>query len=96
MAESTGPILAIGAITLANGSVFNAAPLDWRVPIATGLAAVIFAGAETIIGPDIPRGIALLALVALCVTRINPAVPSPAETVASWWNTNESRLRHGS
>lgn len=86
MAASTGPIIAIGALTMANRSLFNDAPVDWRIAIATGLAAAVFAGAETVVGPGIPRGVAMVALVAVVLTRIDPAVPSPAETVLNWWN----------
>jgi len=86
MAQSTGPILAIGAITLTNRVLFNGMPMDWRIPIATGLAAIAFAGAESVIGPTIPRGIALIALVAVALTRIDPKVPSPAESALAWWN----------
>jgi len=86
MAASTGPILAVGAITVANRTVFNGQPMDWRIPIATGLAALVFSGAETVIGSDIPRGIALVALVAITLSRIDPTVPSPAESALAWWN----------
>lgn len=86
MAASTGPVLAIGAITVTNRTVFNGMSMDWRIPIATGLASLVFAGAETIVGPAIPRGAALVALVAVCLTRIDPAVPSPAESAINWWN----------
>lgn len=51
MAASTGPILAVGAITVANTVIFHSRPIDWRVPIATGVAAVVWAGAEKAIGP---------------------------------------------
>jgi len=88
MAASTGPILALGALTLANRSVFNDRPVDWRIPIATGIAAMVFSGAETIVGAAIPRGIAMVALVAVALSRIDPAVPSPAESALTWWNKN--------
>ena len=86
MAQSTGPILAVGAITLANQVVFNGQPVNWRIPIATGIAAIAFSGAETLIGPAIPRGIALVALVAVVFTRTNPKIKSPAESALDWWN----------
>lgn len=86
MAASTGPILAVGALTVVNRTVFNGMPMDWRAPIATGLAAIAFAGAETFMGPAIPRGIALVALVAVVFSRIDPKVPSPAESALNWWN----------
>ena len=84
MAQSTGIILALGTITFANQSVFNHQPVNWKIPIATGIAATVFAGAETLIGPAIPRGIAMVALVAVAFTRIDPNVPAPAETVSAW------------
>ena len=87
MAASTGPILAIGAITLTNRVVFNNKPMDWKIAIGTGIAAVMFAGAESLIGSDIPRGIAMVALVAVVFTRIDPQVPSPAESAMKWWNS---------
>lgn len=86
MAASTGLILAIGGITTANEVVFNSQPINWKIPIATGLAAITFGLAETVIGPDIPRGIALVALVAICLTRVNPTTPSPVESALTWWN----------
>lgn len=85
MAESTGPILAIGAITLANRTVFNDEPMEWKIPIATALAAVLFSGAERAVG----RGavaVAYLALVTIVFARVDPAVPAPAETALKWFN----------
>lgn len=85
MAESTGPVLAIGAITIANRSVFNDEPMDWKVPIGTVIAAVLFAGAEKAVG----RGavaVAYLALVTMTLARVDPKVPSPAESALKWFN----------
>ncbi len=85
MAESTGPILAIGAITIANRTVFNDEPMEWKVPIATALAAVLFAGAERAVG----RGavyVAYLGLITITFARVDPAVPAPAETALRWFN----------
>ena len=68
MAASTGPVLAIGAITVANRVVFNDEPMDWRLPIGTVLAALLFAGAERAVG----RGavsVAYLALVTVVLAR---------------------------
>jgi len=87
MGASTGPILALGAITLVNRAVFNNQPMDWRIPIATGMAALVFSGAESVIGADIPKGIAMVALVAVVLTRVDPSVPSPAESALKWWNS---------
>lgn len=85
MAASTGPILAIGAVAVTNRVIFNDRPMDWRIPIATGLAAVVAAGAETVIGPQIPRGLALVALVAVALSRVDPSMPAPAESALVWW-----------
>jgi hypothetical protein len=84
MARSTGPILAVGAITIANESVIHEQPVNLRIVAATVLAAGAFALAE--------RGweqgtvaLAWLSLVAVCLTRIDPAVPAPVESFAQWW-----------
>lgn len=85
MAESTGPVLAIGALTLANRVVFNDAAMDWKVPIGTGIAAVLFAGAERAVGKT-AVWVAYLALVTVVFARVDPAVPSPAESALKWFN----------
>lgn len=85
MAASTGPILGIGALTLANRVVFNDRPMDWKVPIATTIAAVLFAGAERAIGQTAVR-LAYLALLTSVFVRVDPAVPAPAESALTWFN----------
>ncbi|MFJ6530888.1 hypothetical protein ACIQMZ_37280 [Streptomyces longwoodensis] len=85
MAASTGPVLAIGGITLANRVVFNDRPMDWRVPVATAIAAVLFAGAERAVGrPAV--AVAYLALITSVLARVDPSVPSPAESALRWFN----------
>jgi len=84
VARSTGPILAIGGITLANNVLLNGEPFDWRVPVATGLAAGLFALVEKA-STELAVGLAYVALVTLLFTRMNPRVPSPAETLLKWW-----------
>ena len=84
MAESTGPVLAIGALTVANRVIFNDQPMDWKVPVGTAIAAVLFAGAERAVG----RGavyVAYLALVTVVFARVDPAVPAPAESALKWF-----------
>lgn len=85
MSRTTGPILAVGAITLANQSVFNDRPVDWRVPIATGFAALGFTAFEKA-APDLARVLAWGSLVAVLLTRMDPKVPSPTESFLTWWN----------
>jgi len=84
MAQTTGPILAIGAITVANMSVFHEEEVDWRVPVATGIAALGFAAAERMWAPG-AKALAWTALVAICFTRIDPDIPSPVESMLQWW-----------
>lgn len=67
MAESTGPILAIGAITFANRSIIHSAPVDWKVPLSTGLVALLFAAGERISAPFFV-GVAWIGVVATLIT----------------------------
>jgi hypothetical protein len=85
VSRTTGPILAVGGITVINQTVFHGEPMDWRVPLATGLAAVGFSVAER----AWPQGAEILAwtvLMTVLLTRMNPNVPSPTESALSWWN----------
>lgn len=81
--RSTGPILAVGAITVANQSLIGGDPIDWKVPIATGVAAGVFALLEKAV-PEFAVGLAWLALVSVLFVRINNK-PSPTESFAKWW-----------
>jgi len=59
--------------------------MDWRVPVATGLAAMGFGLAERVW----PKGAAILAWTVfgtVLLTRTQPNVPSPVESALSWWN----------
>jgi hypothetical protein len=81
MSSTTGVILATGGLTMLNQSVFNGQPFDWRVPIATGVGAVGF----TLIERVWKDGAVILAwsmFITVLMTRVNPKVPSPAETAA--------------
>lgn len=85
MAQTTGPVLAIGGLTLANQVLINNKPLDLRVPIATGIAAGLFALAEK----GWPQGalaLAYLALITSIFVRVDPKTPSPAESFDKWFN----------
>lgn len=84
MARSTGPILAIGGITIANQTLFNGKPLDWRVVVATGGAAMLFALVEKA-SPEVAVGLAYIGLVTILFARVDPKVPSPAESALKWW-----------
>ena len=85
MARSTGPILAVGAITMVNQSILHAQPIDWRVPVATGVAAVAFSLLEHA-APTLAVGAAWIALVAVLLGRADGKTPSPSETLLAHWN----------
>lgn len=83
MARSTGPILAVGAITVVNSTIVHGKPMDWRVPVMTAVAAGAFALAEK--GWE-QGAVALsyMALVTVLFARIDPSVPSPTESFLDW------------
>lgn len=85
VSKTTGVVLATGALTIANRTVFNGQPMDWRVPIATGLAAVGFSLAER----AWEQGAVILAwsaFLTVLMARVDPKVPSPAESASAWFN----------
>lgn len=89
MSRTTGPVLAMGGITLVNRTVFSGKPMDWRIPVATGLLAVGFDLFEHVW----PKGAELLAwtgVIAVVLTRTSPDVPSPAEAALDWWNHGQA------
>lgn len=88
MAKSTGPILAVGIIATVNRTIFNGKSMDWRVPIATGIAASILGFIEKA-SPDLAMGIAYLTLITVSLTRVDPSIPSPAESALSWFNSSK-------
>lgn len=85
MAKSTGPILAVGAITLANEVLIAEKEMNWRIPAATGIAAGIFALLEK--GwRDGAVTLAYLALVTVLFVRTDPATPAPVESFNKWFS----------
>jgi hypothetical protein len=87
MAKTTGPVLAMGGITLANRVLLNDKPIDWKIPVATGIAA----GAFALLEKGWEKGavaFAWLALVTILITRVDPNVPSPVESLNNWWKTS--------
>lgn len=89
MSLTTGPILATGVLTMVNTTVFNGKPVDWRVPIATGLAAVGFELAEHVWaeGAEI---LAWTVFITVLLTRTQADVPSPTESALSWWDKTDT------
>lgn len=85
MAQTTGPILAIGGITLANKSLLSdpPQPFDWKIAIATGVSAGMFALLER----GWQRGavaLSYLALVTILFVRVDPKTPAPMENLNRW------------
>jgi hypothetical protein len=76
MAKSTGPILAVGGITFINGWVFNKQDPNFKVLLATAIAAGGLALFEHVSEP-LAAGIAWIALVTVLFTRVG-GKPSPA------------------
>lgn len=90
MAKTTGVVLATGAITVINRTIFNDKPMDWRVPIATALAAAGFSLAER----AWPKGTEILAWTALLtvlLTRTEKNVESPVESALDWWESSKEK-----
>ncbi len=84
MSRTIGPILATGTVTIVNQTVFNGQPMNWRIPIATGLAAVGFAMFERAI-PELAVILAWTTFLTVILARTDPAVPSPVESAVKWW-----------
>jgi hypothetical protein len=84
--KTTGPVLATGGITLANAVLLNGKPFDWKIPIATGIAAGAFALAEKAWEQG-AVALAWMALVTILITRVDPKTPSPVESLNNWWKT---------
>lgn len=79
MGASTGPIVAAGGLTFANGWIFNHQPPDFRVLLATGIAAAGLALLEQA-SPPLASGLAWLTLLTVLISR-NHGQPSPAENL---------------
>ena len=85
MAASTGPVLAIGVITMARQVIIDEQAPDWRVAVGTGIAAGAFALAEKAVG-QVAVYLAWLALGTVLLVRIDPKRPSVAEATLTFMN----------
>lgn len=83
MAQSTGPILALTAITVGNRSIVGGKPVDFRVIAAGGLTAGLAALGERAM-PDVVPALAWLALVTTLFVPTG-GTPSPIESLLAWW-----------
>lgn len=87
--RTTGPILAIGGITMATDLLLEQdKEFDWRIPIATAIAVGAFSLAEKAYEP-LAVGIAYLALVSTLFVRMNPTTPAPVELLNQWWSSGK-------
>lgn len=77
MAKSTGPILAVGGITLFNKWLGNDQGFDVKIVVATGIAAGVLALLEKA-SPQLAVGIAYIALITSLL--IKPASGNSAVT----------------
>jgi hypothetical protein len=83
MSKTTGPVLAIGGITLANELLLENKPMDWRVPIATGVSVGLFYLLEKA-WADGAVALAYLALVSVMLVRLPGAKRAPIENLNVW------------
>ena len=84
-------MLAVGAITVVNQTVLNGKEMNWRVPIGTGIAAVGLSLLERV-SPGLATGLAYIALVTILFARVDPTIPSPAESALRWWNQGRPNI----
>lgn len=83
MARTTGLVLAVGGITLANETVLNSKPINWKIPVATAIATGMFALMEKV-WPDGAVAIAGVALVTVLFVRVDQNTKAPVETLLEW------------
>jgi hypothetical protein len=82
MARSTGPMLAVGGITIANRSLLaeKQQPIDFRVIVGTTIAVAGLALLERV-SEGLAVGIAYIALVAVLFAELDKTAGAPAENI---------------
>jgi hypothetical protein len=82
MARSTGPILAVGGITIANRSLLakEQQDIDFRVIVGTAVAAAGLALLERV-SEELAVGLAWIALLAVLFARLDEKAGAPAENI---------------
>jgi hypothetical protein len=88
VARSTGPILVTGGLTLINQSVIQNKPVDWRIPVATGLTAGALALVERVSEP-FAVGLAYIALITVLFVRLDKNTATPAESLVAFTRGNK-------
>ena len=86
MAESTGPILAAGALVAGNAIIVNNRDPRSQTPVvvATLVVAAGLALAERPF-PAAAVAFAWVTLMTVILVRVDPNTPSPAESFANWY-----------
>lgn len=92
MSQSTGIVLATGALTLGNTFILSGQqpPDPWNEAAKVIVATAIAAGTLAVIerpAPELAVAIGWAAFLAVTIIRVNPQVPSPSERLFQWWET---------
>jgi hypothetical protein len=80
MAHSTGVILAVGGISFGNEWLLNKQPPNFKILLATGVAALMLGGLEHLSEP-LATGIAWIALITVTLTDAGSKGNSPAQNL---------------
>jgi hypothetical protein len=89
MAQSTGPILAAAALVAGNAIIVQ--NQDPRTQTKVAVGALVVAAGLAVAEKAFPTAAVAFAWVVLgtvVLVRTNPAVPSPAESFAAWFEGN--------
>lgn len=97
MGATTGPVLAAGAVTIANQAIVNDQFTWFGAPSGSGdprmlriiVATAIAAGGLRLWEEFMPRtanAVAWLTLLTVLLVRVDPDNPSPMENLADWYN----------
>lgn len=88
MSESTGPILAAGALTLFTDVVISRKPImqDTRVIVGTAVAALGLGLVERV-NVGLAVGLAWTALITTLFVRVDKNTPAPIEAFQTWYRS---------
>lgn len=93
MSASTGPVVAAGLITVFNRTIVQGHAMDNNlIPVVIGTT--IAAGGLSIMENFLPGtavAFSWLILAAVLLVRVDPTIPSPAESFATWYEGNSRR-----
>ncbi len=81
MAASTGIVLAMGAIIVANDTLVKKRPVNFKAILATGILALVLAGLDKA-SPELATGMAMVAFATAMVAPLGG--PSPAQSLLTF------------